>query len=188
MFEEIGAGEGNRTLVISLEGFCSTIELHPRHGTRTISVSKNRRCWNNSAPANAARCRSTGRYWSGGYKSNNFRRVVAIKVAARIGIGLPVIPSPQIVAKPACRRRRAPARRHNCSAPRDPGSGLERSAAAERRDQDPPYRTPFMASPRPAQDAARRGAGLSVLKTSSRHQRATSLPLANQTPPAFFMC
>ncbi len=25
----IGAGEGNRTLVISLEGFCSTIELHP---------------------------------------------------------------------------------------------------------------------------------------------------------------
>ena len=26
-----GAGEGNRTLVISLEGFCSTIELHPRN-------------------------------------------------------------------------------------------------------------------------------------------------------------
>ena len=26
---EIGAGEGNRTLVVSLEGFCSTIELHP---------------------------------------------------------------------------------------------------------------------------------------------------------------
>ena len=24
-----GAGEGNRTLVISLEGFCSTIKLHP---------------------------------------------------------------------------------------------------------------------------------------------------------------
>ena len=24
-----GAGEGNRTLVISLEGYCSTIELHP---------------------------------------------------------------------------------------------------------------------------------------------------------------
>ena len=28
-FEESGAGEGNRTLVVSLEGFCSTIELHP---------------------------------------------------------------------------------------------------------------------------------------------------------------
>jgi hypothetical protein len=28
---ETGAGEGNRTLVISLEGFSSTIELHP-HG------------------------------------------------------------------------------------------------------------------------------------------------------------
>jgi hypothetical protein len=26
----IGAGEGNRTLVFSLEGCCSTIELHPR--------------------------------------------------------------------------------------------------------------------------------------------------------------
>jgi len=29
---DAGAGEGNRTLVISLEGFCSTIELHP-HGS-----------------------------------------------------------------------------------------------------------------------------------------------------------
>ena len=27
---ENGAGEGNRTLVVSLEGFCSTIELHPQ--------------------------------------------------------------------------------------------------------------------------------------------------------------
>ena len=26
-----GAGEGNRTLVLSLEGFSSTIELHPRN-------------------------------------------------------------------------------------------------------------------------------------------------------------
>ena len=32
----IGAGEGNRTLVVSLGSFCSTIELHPRslHFTR----------------------------------------------------------------------------------------------------------------------------------------------------------
>src|SRR5207247_11247554 len=29
-----GAGEGNRTLVISLEGFCSTIELHPQFRAR----------------------------------------------------------------------------------------------------------------------------------------------------------
>jgi hypothetical protein len=29
----VGAGEGNRTLVISLEGCCSTIELHPRSKT-----------------------------------------------------------------------------------------------------------------------------------------------------------
>jgi hypothetical protein len=34
--EKIGAGEGNRTLVISLEGCCSTIELHPR---RAVSAS-----------------------------------------------------------------------------------------------------------------------------------------------------
>ena len=27
---QTGAGEGNRTLVVSLENFCSTIELHPR--------------------------------------------------------------------------------------------------------------------------------------------------------------
>src|SRR6187549_2087376 len=27
---EVGAGERNRTVVISLEGCCSTIELHPR--------------------------------------------------------------------------------------------------------------------------------------------------------------
>ena len=27
---ETGAGEGNRTLVVSLGSFCSTIELHPR--------------------------------------------------------------------------------------------------------------------------------------------------------------
>jgi hypothetical protein len=31
-----GAGEGNRTLVISLEGFSSTIELHPPLETRAI--------------------------------------------------------------------------------------------------------------------------------------------------------
>src|SRR3974390_2073526 len=30
VIEKTGAGEGNRTLVISLEGCCSTIELHPR--------------------------------------------------------------------------------------------------------------------------------------------------------------
>ena len=33
-----GAGEGNRTLVVSLEGFCSTIELHP-HGDSLHTVT-----------------------------------------------------------------------------------------------------------------------------------------------------
>ena len=32
VIKNVGAGEGNRTLVISLEGCCSTIELHPRRG------------------------------------------------------------------------------------------------------------------------------------------------------------
>ena len=32
-----GAGEGNRTLVLSLEGFSSTIELHPPGRERTLS-------------------------------------------------------------------------------------------------------------------------------------------------------
>src|SRR5262245_28377317 len=40
----IGAGEGNRTLVFSLEGCCSTIELHPRsrrqlHGSAAIHIA-----------------------------------------------------------------------------------------------------------------------------------------------------
>jgi hypothetical protein len=39
----IGAGEGNRTLVFSLEGCCSTIELHPRqamnyHAAQAVST------------------------------------------------------------------------------------------------------------------------------------------------------
>ncbi len=35
-----GAGEGNRTLVVSLEGFCSTIELHPQIAAKTV-MAKN---------------------------------------------------------------------------------------------------------------------------------------------------
>ena len=37
-----GAGEGNRTLVVSLEGFCSTIELHPL-GLRPMPLRTRRR-------------------------------------------------------------------------------------------------------------------------------------------------
>lgn len=36
---QYGAGEGNRTLVISLENFCSTIELHPHRDHSTIQVA-----------------------------------------------------------------------------------------------------------------------------------------------------
>jgi hypothetical protein len=38
VIEIVGAGEGNRTLVISLEGCCSTIELHP-HNPYFIGLS-----------------------------------------------------------------------------------------------------------------------------------------------------
>ena len=44
-----GAGEGNRTLVISLEGFCSTIELHPlkpiNTQTKTYLITTNFNWW-----------------------------------------------------------------------------------------------------------------------------------------------
>src|SRR5690606_7822214 len=38
MQQRLGAGEGNRTLVISLEGCCSTIELHPRNWFELFSL------------------------------------------------------------------------------------------------------------------------------------------------------
>ena len=37
----IGAGEGNRTLVVSLEGFCSTIELHPHSPKLLLTTNVN---------------------------------------------------------------------------------------------------------------------------------------------------
>ncbi len=36
--QKLGAGEGNRTLVVSLGSFCSTIELHPRRATSPKAV------------------------------------------------------------------------------------------------------------------------------------------------------
>ena len=54
VIEKTGAGEGNRTLVISLEGCCSTIELHPRTFTAgpLINLSYERRsnCLPQGAP------------------------------------------------------------------------------------------------------------------------------------------
>lgn len=45
VIEKVGAGERNRTVVISLEGCCSTIELHPRNcriGRRTFAPLRGR--------------------------------------------------------------------------------------------------------------------------------------------------
>src|SRR5580692_2420196 len=104
--EGSGAGEGNRTLVISLEGFCSTIELHPRvkralYATRTLY--------------NASKSTVSAKVGNVGVTTRLPTRlraeipiaigapvicpiisvgVVAIHVAARIGLGLPIRPLP----------------------------------------------------------------------------------------------
>jgi hypothetical protein len=51
--KKVGAGEGNRTLVFSLEGCCSTIELHPRpegacSAFRSVPVTRRARRLNRS--------------------------------------------------------------------------------------------------------------------------------------------
>ena len=51
----VGAGEGNRTLVISLEGCCSTIELHPRTFTAGALTNLRSETRSNCSPQ-GARC------------------------------------------------------------------------------------------------------------------------------------
>ena len=67
VIEKTGAGEGNRTLVISLEGCCSTIELHPRTFTAgaLINLSQERRsnCLPQGAPGQVREIPSLGRSW-----------------------------------------------------------------------------------------------------------------------------
>jgi hypothetical protein len=46
---QTGAGEGNRTLVVSLENFCSTIELHPQ---AFLSTQRPKRSCHNAAQLN----------------------------------------------------------------------------------------------------------------------------------------
>src|SRR4030088_1940436 len=54
----VGAGEGNRTLVISLEGCCSTIELHPRTATHVARLRRgNLRRMKAGVPTEAAQRR-----------------------------------------------------------------------------------------------------------------------------------
>ncbi|CAH1747130.1 protein of unknown function [Thauera humireducens] len=65
-----GAGEGNRTLVVSLEGFCSTIELHPRLPlqNKPQSIHYNRH-------ANRAMCAPDVKYYWWREKDSNLRRL-----------------------------------------------------------------------------------------------------------------
>ncbi len=57
----IGAGEGNRTLVVSLEGFCSAIELHPQptltrehHTLRCVNTSRSKVIQRSATPTQYA--------------------------------------------------------------------------------------------------------------------------------------
>jgi hypothetical protein len=61
-----GAGEGNRTLVVSLEGFCSTIELHPPDELIYVFLPL-------SAPSSCL-VRLTGKSWWRRLDSNQRRR------------------------------------------------------------------------------------------------------------------
>ena len=61
-----GAGEGNRTLVVSLEGFCSTIELHPPDELIYVFLPL-------SAPSSCL-VRHTGNLWWRRLDSNQRRR------------------------------------------------------------------------------------------------------------------
>ena len=64
-----GAGEGNRTLVVSLEGFCSTIELHPRLPPLLSSLA--RISPSNPLPLNQPK-QGPSFWWRG--KDSNLRR------------------------------------------------------------------------------------------------------------------
>src|ERR1700719_3032102 len=102
--EIIGAGEGNRTLVISLEGFCSTIELHPRV-KRTLYATR--------LLHNASKTIMSAKVSNAGVTARLPTRlgavvpvaiaapvicpivsvrVVTVHIAARIGLGLPIRP------------------------------------------------------------------------------------------------
>src|SRR6185503_19640275 len=69
-----GAGEGNRTLVVSLEGFCSTIELHPPEAglstPKQLAVGTSRRSFDD--PATDPNRPVTQCWWRG--KDSNLRR------------------------------------------------------------------------------------------------------------------
>lgn len=63
------AGEGNRTLVFSLEGYCSTIELHPRSATRPVRGNDRRGL---NRPRSARLAGGNGGKW--GVQDSNLRR------------------------------------------------------------------------------------------------------------------
>src|SRR6185369_11748620 len=65
-----GAGEGNRTLVISLEGFCSAIELHPPLSTHPKTLKNIRKTCFHHRPS----CYLRPENWWRGLDSNQRRR------------------------------------------------------------------------------------------------------------------
>src|SRR5713101_7756119 len=97
----IGAGEGNRTLVISLEGCCSTIELHPHrpHTLRALAALGQERCdrfSREAAPAGAIR--RSSKHLPEKVRFVDARPAFALRATAR----QPSLASPQ-KSEPACR-------------------------------------------------------------------------------------
>src|SRR5271169_6012339 len=191
VLEKVGAGEGNRTLVISLEGFCSTIELHPRvkrtlRDAHTINVSKSRQRWRNSAPANAVPCRNTDSYWCAGYMSNSFRGRRSRTCCRADRSGSANTTTGVNRSRARWSRRRASASPRNYSAPRGRGSALaprRRRAGRQRKFQsattgvssDHPWRC-FALRRRPARRGRGAGGAENLVKAPARHFAAGGEP------------
>ena len=66
---QTGAGEGDRTLVVSLENFCSTIELHP-HALPPKDTQASSHCHTQPRPYSLAAYNTANKYWWRGKDSN----------------------------------------------------------------------------------------------------------------------
>ena len=163
-----GAGEGNRTLVVSLEGFCSTIELHPHFLAKPHRPCRPHRsppapspltaCFQPlpGCPGNESGCESAINEWWRGKDSNLRRHGRQIYSLLPLTAREPLRTKLAILArKPLTVKRftapprsfRSPPARHAATPPHRPRCG---------RDGLPP-RTPARAGWRPRRSPAAAG-------------------------------